>query len=430
MPHRSAVDVVEGRTASAPAHWLAGRGQRWLARIQWAVCDLSGPHRATFTTMLPDAVQVADPLFRACRLSPIAHERLDPARDDKLRELLPAGDPNGEVAYARHAKEAVGFIHDTPNPDVADQYVAELARRSPRRNLPARGSQSRAHTHQIARPHRRVRSGPSHQRPRGSDQQPGQASEAHRVRVPQPPEPPDPVAAPHQTTQLGATGHDHTPLKSEEPRNRIYDVAHKGLGLVDLCPVGAQSPQPEKAMATTTNRRKDREEQVGAVEAARGPYEGFESWYFDSYPVVERALIIAAGDMDHGRDAACEAFARALESWGRVGQMANPSGWTYRVGTNWLRSRWRRIRREDDIWATHAPIGPWVDAQTDFDLWDSVRGLPRRQREVVALRYLLDLKERQVADVLGLRPGTVSRLLHDARSSLSTQLENRSTDDD
>ncbi|MCP3882889.1 MAG: ISL3 family transposase, partial [Sulfitobacter sp.] len=153
------LDVVEGRTASAPAKWLAGRDPVWLSRIQWAVLDLSGPYRSTFNTMLPDAVQVADPfhvvklanqkldecrrrvqqqilghrghkadpLFRARRLLTIAHERLDPAGDEKLRGLLAAGDPKGEVAYAWHAKEAVRFIYDIPNPDVADRFVAELA---------------------------------------------------------------------------------------------------------------------------------------------------------------------------------------------------------------------------------------------------------------------------------------------------------------
>ncbi|MCP3993380.1 MAG: transposase [Actinomycetia bacterium] len=45
----------------------------------------------------------ADPLFRARRLLTIAHERLDPAGDEKLRGLLAAGDPKGEVAYAWHA---------------------------------------------------------------------------------------------------------------------------------------------------------------------------------------------------------------------------------------------------------------------------------------------------------------------------------------
>jgi len=153
------LDVVEGRTASAPAAWLAGRDPVWLSRIQWAVLDLSGPYRSTFDTMVPHASQVADkfhviklanskldecrrrvqneifghrgrkddPLYRARKLLTLAHERLDPAGDEKLRGLLAAGDPRGEVAYAWHAKEALRFLYDIGNPDMADRYLSELA---------------------------------------------------------------------------------------------------------------------------------------------------------------------------------------------------------------------------------------------------------------------------------------------------------------
>jgi transposase len=55
------LDVVPGRDAAEPCRWLAGRGEDWCARIQWATLDLSGPYRLVFNTMVPDAVQVADP---------------------------------------------------------------------------------------------------------------------------------------------------------------------------------------------------------------------------------------------------------------------------------------------------------------------------------------------------------------------------------
>jgi len=55
------LDVVEGRNAAGPAAWLAARGDEWCAQIRWATLDLSGPYRSVFDTMLPDAVQVADP---------------------------------------------------------------------------------------------------------------------------------------------------------------------------------------------------------------------------------------------------------------------------------------------------------------------------------------------------------------------------------
>jgi len=162
------LDVVAGRTADAPARWLADRDPAWRARIQWAVMDLSGPYRATFDTMLPHATQVADPfhvvklagakldecrrrvqnetlghrghkhdpLYRCRRLLLAAEERLDVTGDAKLQGLLRAGDPKGEVAYAWHAKEAVRFLYDIPNPDYAARYLDELAKDLQDREFP------------------------------------------------------------------------------------------------------------------------------------------------------------------------------------------------------------------------------------------------------------------------------------------------------
>jgi transposase len=153
------LDVVPGRNSTTPAEWLAARDPQWRDRVQWAVMDLSGPYKAVFDTMLPDAVQVADPfhvvkhanskldecrrrvqnetlghrgrkadpLYRCRRLLLAAHERLDVRGDSKLQGLLRAGDPRGEVAYAWHAKEAVRFLYDIPNPVLAGRYLDELA---------------------------------------------------------------------------------------------------------------------------------------------------------------------------------------------------------------------------------------------------------------------------------------------------------------
>ncbi|MCP4960337.1 MAG: transposase [Actinomycetia bacterium] len=48
--------------------WFAEQDQAWLDRIGWATLDLSGPWRLAFTTMLPAAVQVADP-FHVVKLA-------------------------------------------------------------------------------------------------------------------------------------------------------------------------------------------------------------------------------------------------------------------------------------------------------------------------------------------------------------------------
>lgn len=82
------LDIVAGRSTAGPCEWLADRGQDWLEGIEFATLDLSGPYRAVFDTMLPDAIQVQDdtlghrgrkhdPLYRCRRLLTKADERLN-----------------------------------------------------------------------------------------------------------------------------------------------------------------------------------------------------------------------------------------------------------------------------------------------------------------------------------------------------------------
>ena len=51
-----------------------------------------------------------------------------------------------------------------------------------------------------------------------------------------------------------------------------------------------------------------------------------------------------------------------------------------------------------------------------------MRALPKRERELIALRYVAGLTEAQIASTLGIAPGTVARGLHDAAARLHTML--------
>jgi RNA polymerase sigma-70 factor (sigma-E family) len=54
---------------------------------------------------------------------------------------------------------------------------------------------------------------------------------------------------------------------------------------------------------------------------------------------------------------------------------------------------------------------------------DAVRALPRRQREVVVLRYFLDLSEAQIADWLGISAGSVKKHQSRATEALQQRME-------
>ena len=163
------LDVVPGRTADGPARWLLRRPQSWLAAVRWAVLDLSGPYRAAYDTAVPDAAQVADPfhvvrlantaldevrrrvqnqtlghrghahdpLYRARKLFVSASENITEHGRTKLRGLLDAGDPYGEVRDAWHAKETLRSIYDIADADLGAATVNQLAQDLQDPGLPA-----------------------------------------------------------------------------------------------------------------------------------------------------------------------------------------------------------------------------------------------------------------------------------------------------
>jgi transposase len=152
------LDIVPGRTGAEPTAWLEAKGKEWRDQVRYATLDLSSPYRLVFTTMVPNAVQVADPfhvvklantkldecrrrvqnetmghrghkadpLYRCRRLLTKAEERLGEAGKEKLLGLLRAGDPRGDVATMWEAKEAVRELYSHNDPDLALHWVEQL----------------------------------------------------------------------------------------------------------------------------------------------------------------------------------------------------------------------------------------------------------------------------------------------------------------
>jgi DNA-directed RNA polymerase specialized sigma24 family protein len=145
--------------------------------------------------------------------------------------------------------------------------------------------------------------------------------------------------------------------------------------------------------------------------------EGFENWYREHYRRVFASVLVASGNRAATAEAVDEAFARALERWPRVRTMESPIGWTFTVARNLLRRAAKRSARDRRV----APVvSPGVEI--DVALWDVVRSLPQRERELIALRYVADLTEPEIAATLGIAKGTVARGLHDARAHLHSML--------
>jgi RNA polymerase sigma-70 factor (ECF subfamily) len=148
----------------------------------------------------------------------------------------------------------------------------------------------------------------------------------------------------------------------------------------------------------------------------------FAEFYATRKDAVLRTVVAATGDRTGAEDAVAEAFTRAFARWARVAEHPSPTAWVIRTALNVYRSWWRRLRRErpsDELTAVAEPGSDGTD-QSDSYLYIRrlVANLPRRQREVLALRVLADMPAEEVAAVLGIEAATVHVHLHRAVSAL------------
>jgi RNA polymerase sigma-70 factor (ECF subfamily) len=148
----------------------------------------------------------------------------------------------------------------------------------------------------------------------------------------------------------------------------------------------------------------------------------FAAWYQAELPRIGRAIALAVGDLGLAEEATAEAFARALNAWDRVGRMDRPAAWVYTVALNEVRRSWRRgqLERRYTQRLRDEQVPP--PAPPDDDLWRAVAALAPRARTAVALRYVADLTEAQVAEVMNVSRGTVAATLSTARHRLAADL--------
>lgn len=138
-------------------------------------------------------------------------------------------------------------------------------------------------------------------------------------------------------------------------------------------------------------------------------------------------VLVSVGDKDTAQDLVAEAFARAWAAWHTVSRHPAPTAWVVRTALNVNISRWRRRRREisvpDPSVVANPPTADNVaDGSVNPMVMAALLRLPARQRQVVALRLILDLDTGRTADVLGIAPGTVQAHLGRAMAALRNDL--------
>jgi len=137
------------------------------------------------------------------------------------------------------------------------------------------------------------------------------------------------------------------------------------------------------------------------------------------------------GDQATAEDAVQEAFLGLHRNWQRIESSPNVLAYLRTAVVNAcrsaLRSRVRRqalllraARHDPPVWSAEAAA---MDSEEGRIVLAAVAQLPRRQREVLAARYFLDLTEKEIAVLLGVTRGTVASTAARALGALARDLK-------
>jgi RNA polymerase sigma-70 factor (sigma-E family) len=141
-------------------------------------------------------------------------------------------------------------------------------------------------------------------------------------------------------------------------------------------------------------------------------------------PRLVGLLRLQVGDAAVAEELAQETLVRVWERWPRVRTLDAPERWAFRVAVNLSTSWWRRRAAERRAQQRHGPARAGEDGVSQgfgqAELRDAVVELPARQRQALVLRFYLQLKAGDAAEVMGCAPATVRVLCHQAVQALQT----------
>lgn len=137
----------------------------------------------------------------------------------------------------------------------------------------------------------------------------------------------------------------------------------------------------------------------------------FETRFPELHLLAYRVAFRLLGSREESEEVAQEALARAGVRWDRLVRRGKADGWVVHVAGRLAIDVWRRraTRARTPLVAVPASA-PFDNPAIDrLVLHEHLARLPRRQREVVVMRYLGDLSEATVAAALGCSVGAVKQ---------------------
>ena len=143
----------------------------------------------------------------------------------------------------------------------------------------------------------------------------------------------------------------------------------------------------------------------------------FDGLYEAEYRPMVRLAFVMLNQAATAEEVVQDAFARVFERWAKLD---HPGAYVRACVVNGCRDVLRRHQR---LVRLRPPAAPTEVTPEADHLLDALDALSPERRAAVVLRYYADLPEAAIAEVLGVRPGTVKSMLHRSLRQLREVIE-------
>jgi RNA polymerase sigma-70 factor (ECF subfamily) len=174
----------------------------------------------------------------------------------------------------------------------------------------------------------------------------------------------------------------------------------------------------------------DEEEILGR--AARGDREAFGALYEHYVERIFNYVYYRTGNLHDAEDLSARVFQRAMNHIHNYTDRGVPfSAWLYRIAHN-LVANWHRDRsRKQEIALSELPVVPsseerpeavLVRSQDQDSLMRLIRQLPAERQTLLILKFVEDLSNAEIGQIMGRSEGAVKSLYHRTLLALRDQL--------
>ena len=209
-------------------------------------------------------------------------------------------------------------------------------------------------------------------------------------------------------------------------------IGHESVTAAAVEPAGGARPGANTSVSQATARFDPAEAELVArlktydEQAIRQVYRTYAD-------AIYRYALYQSGDPLLAEDVAGEVFVRMMESIGNFTYRGAPiSAWLYRIARNLVvdhQRRGNRLKPLDQVEHTRFVSDNPVELAEKRLGWEELRTalseLTDEQRQVIILKFVENLQNQEVAEIVGKNEGSVKALQHRALRSLRRVLERR-----